>query len=367
MSKRARRPTTTSARIVGDYAQRRPQCDRAPASTASRSTAPTAIWSTNSCATAPTSATTNMADRSTTACASSTEVLSGRRRHRHGPGRHPLLAEHLCRRASRIRDPIALFTALAAAAGGTAGAVDRAARSRAEPSFGGGVPTEPVSPAMRPLYSGKIAAQQRLRRADARRRGSTRASPTRSPSAGRSSPTPTWSSGSRPARRSSAGDPETFYSGGAAGICRLSDARRSRSRLARGVVVRAAPKRRRDRAGERGLGRAAALVALGRVGADDRLRFILDGEDAVADREALRASGPSAPRALSFDDHFEMIGLAADHHAERDEGAKRPLRAASAIAPGSSSAPGTVSVSCLCPAASIAARAPASSMSLRCG
>ena len=28
------------------------------------------------------------------------------------------------------------------------------------------------------------------------------------------------------------------------------------------------------------------------------------------------------PRALSFDDHFEMIGFAADDDAERDEGAE---------------------------------------------
>ena len=56
-------------RIIGDYATAARNAI-APASTASRSTAPTAIWSTNSCATAPTSATTNMADRSTTGCAS---------------------------------------------------------------------------------------------------------------------------------------------------------------------------------------------------------------------------------------------------------------------------------------------------------
>jgi 2,4-dienoyl-CoA reductase-like NADH-dependent reductase (Old Yellow Enzyme family) len=42
----------------------------APVSTACRFMAPTAIWSTNSCATAPISVKTDMAGRSTTACAS---------------------------------------------------------------------------------------------------------------------------------------------------------------------------------------------------------------------------------------------------------------------------------------------------------
>jgi len=49
------------------------------------------------------------------------------------------------------------------------------------------------------------------------------------------------------------------------------------------------------------------------------LSFILDGQDAVADRDAVHGQRHQAARALPGDD-FEMIGLAADHHAQRDKG-----------------------------------------------
>ena len=75
--------------------------------------------------------------------------------------------------------------------------------------------------------------------------------------------------------------------GRCARLRRLSDARRSAGRLRRVFFSEVEQ-------GERGLGRAAALVGLGRIGAGDRLRFVLDGQDAVADRIALQASGPSA-------------------------------------------------------------------------
>ena len=48
------------------------------------------------------------------------------------------------------------------------------------------------------------------------------------------------------------------------------------------------------------------------------LGFILDGEDAVADRQPVEGQRHEAPRAFAGDD-FEMICFAADDDAERDE------------------------------------------------
>ena len=84
----------------------------------------------------------------------------------------------------------------------------------------------------------------------------------------------------------SPGDESTFYSGGASRLRRLSDLRRGAGRLGPVFLPKLEQRQRRPR-------RAAALVALRRVGAGDRLRLVLDGQDAVADGEARRASAPS--------------------------------------------------------------------------
>ena len=68
----------------------------------------------------------------------------------------------------------------------------------------------------------------------------------------------------------------------------------------------------------RGLGGAGAFVELGRIGADHRLRFVLDGEHAVADRDPVHRQRHDPARAFAGHD-FKMIGLASDNHAERDE------------------------------------------------
>jgi hypothetical protein len=89
-----------------------------------------------------------------------------------------------------------------------------------------------------------------------------------------------------------------------------------------------------------------------------RLIFILDRQDAVADGEAVERQRHDAARAF-VRHHLEMIGFAADDDAERDEGVVAPALAGERRSrPGTSRAPGTVIVSWTCPAASIAARAP---------
>src|SRR6476659_7798984 len=72
---------------------------------------------------------------------------------------------------------------------------------------------------------------------------------------------------------------------------------------------------------ERGLRRTAAFVEPRRIAPFDGLRLVLDGEDAVADSESLQRQVHDSPRAFIRHD-FEMIGLAADHDAESDEGAE---------------------------------------------
>src|SRR4051812_29311285 len=71
--------------------------------------------------------------------------------------------------------------------------------------------------------------------------------------------------------------------------------------------------------GQRRLGRLAALVLLVRSGPGEGLGLVLDGEDAVADGEAVEGERHDPARALAGDD-LEMIGLAADHDAQRNEG-----------------------------------------------
>ncbi len=85
-------------------------------------------------------------------------------------------------------------------------------------------------------------------------------------------------------------------------------------------AVPAAPERRRDT----GAGRLAALVAAVGSRTHQRLRLVLDGQDAVADRKPVadreilqRARGLGA-------DMVVMGGLAADHAAERDKPVKPP-------------------------------------------
>src|SRR5690348_4461159 len=72
---------------------------------------------------------------------------------------------------------------------------------------------------------------------------------------------------------------------------------------------------------QRGASGSTTLVELGGIAAGNRLRFILDGHDAVADGEALQRQVHEPARAF-VRDHLEMIGLAADHDAERDKGAE---------------------------------------------
>src|SRR4051795_11551745 len=61
---------------------------------------------------------------------------------------------------------------------------------------------------------------------------------------------------------------------------------------------------------QRGLGSAATLVALLRVGADDGLLLVLDGEDPVADGIALHRQLHEPARAFLRDD-LEVESLAA--------------------------------------------------------
>ncbi len=69
---------------------------------------------------------------------------------------------------------------------------------------------------------------------------------------------------------------------------------------------------------DRGARRVAALVALRRIGANDGLRLVLDGQDAVAHRQqVLNGDVHDGARTLARDD-LEMIGLAANDAAERD-------------------------------------------------
>ena len=65
----------------------------------------------------------------------------------------------------------------------------------------------------------------------------------------------------------------------------------------------------------------AALVELPWVCADERLLFILDGQDAVADCEALEREFHQRASALLGDD-FEVISFAPDHHTQRDKSAE---------------------------------------------
>ncbi|KQM14595.1 hypothetical protein ASE50_08655 [Sphingomonas sp. Leaf5] len=68
----------------------------------------------------------------------------------------------------------------------------------------------------------------------------------------------------------------------------------------------------------RRLGRLAALVLFVALRPRQRLRLVLDGQDAVADRHAFEAQVHDPARALVRHD-FEMIGFAADDDAQRDE------------------------------------------------
>ena len=111
MSKRGPRPTPISAGS-STIMPAPPAMRSLPVSTGSRSTAPMAIWSTSSCAIPPTCATMTMAARSTTGSLHPPGAGSGRRHDRHGPRRHPLLAQHT---GAEYRGPapVALFTELA--------------------------------------------------------------------------------------------------------------------------------------------------------------------------------------------------------------------------------------------------------------
>src|SRR3546814_12596603 len=61
----------------------------------------------------------------------------------------------------------------------------------------------------------------------------------------------------------------------------------------------------------------AALVSPRPVGARQRLILVLDGQYAVADRESVEGQRHDAARAF-VRHHLEVIGFAANHHAERD-------------------------------------------------
>ena len=153
-------------------------------------------------------------------------------------------------------DPIPLFAALA----------DRLEelkvpwielREAHQPTSAGAMPSAPVSPAMRPRYSGKILINSdydwtEARDADGgghRRRHQLRPAVHRQPrsrAADRDS-----------ALRSTTGDSATFYSGDAQAATSIIRARRGEGRLRRVFLAKLEQ-------GERGLGRAAALVALRR-------------------------------------------------------------------------------------------------------
>ena len=95
--------------------------------------------------------------------------------------------------------------------------------------------------------------------------------------------------------------------------------KRSRSPIKVPLMERIAREARRARA--RRAPHAPPLSPSLRVGANDRLGLVLDGEDAVADGEALKRQVHQRARAFVRHD-LEMIGLAADHDAERDESAE---------------------------------------------
>ena len=259
----------------------------------------------------------------------------------------------------RGQRPDPLFTALAAARGAE-GAVDRAARAAsARTSAGRSRPRRSVR-AMRPLYSGKIVLNSDYDGPSARRAAG------RAAIADGDQLRPAVHLQSRSCRADRRGAPLN------PGDCRdLLRRRRRATWIIRRSTSSAEPPRART-CSEARTRRAPPwpprrLCPAAGSQRDERLRFVLDGEDAVADGEALERQGHEPARAFVRHD-LEMIGLAADHHAQaRRRRRSGRSRAASAIAPGTSSAPGTVIVSCLCPAASIAARAPASSRSLRCG
>ena len=68
---------------------------------------------------------------------------------------------------------------------------------------------------------------------------------------------------------------------------------------------------------QRCLGRFAALVLFAATGAGPGLGLVLDGEDAVADGEAIEGQRHDGAGAFAGD-HLEMVGFAADDAAERD-------------------------------------------------
>src|SRR3546814_5350363 len=70
---------------------------------------------------------------------------------------------------------------------------------------------------------------------------------------------------------------------------------------------------------ERRLCSPAALVSPRPVGARQRLILVLDGQYAVADRESVEGQRHDAARAF-VRHHLEVIGFAANPHAERDIG-----------------------------------------------
>ena len=87
--------------------------------------------------------------------------------------------------------------------------------------------------------------------------------------------------------------------------------------------------------------RVAALVALVAAGALERLVHVLDREHAEgAGHAGLELDLLDTARRLGAD-VVVVAGLAADHGAEAGDAVKRPLRAASWAAKGSSKAPGT--------------------------
>ena len=156
-----------------------------------------------------------------------------------------------------------------------------------QPTSSGAIPTAPVSPAMRQLYSGKIVLNSDYDWTDARSADRRRASPTRISFGRPFIANPDLVSGSRLGAPLNEGDGATFYSGGARGLRRLSDARRSEGGLRRVLLAQRRTRRARPWPRRR-------PCRLRRVGADDRLRLVLDGQDAVADGDSPPGSAPSA-------------------------------------------------------------------------
>ena len=177
-----------------------------------------------------------------------------------------------------------------------------ASRVRTRPSAA--APTEPVSPAMRAHYSGVIALNSDYVGASAQARldeGVVDAIAFGRPFLAN----PDLVERISAARRAQRARRQDLLHARARRLCRLSDARRTSAKPPSLADLPEIGRGGAEAGGdidqcERRLGRAAALVGLARVGADDRLRFILDGQDAVADGKAVKASGPSAPRALSL-------------------------------------------------------------------